>query len=135
MKIWDGTPFKPLIWRLLGARMGKRVFDDGALLLERTLISIGDDCVLNAGCVLQPHSQEDGNFKSDRISIGARCTIGVASLVHYGTTLGDGASLAPASFLMKGEEVPPNARWGGNPAMEIRNERAAVVTSSARRSR
>jgi hypothetical protein len=30
--------------------------------------------------------------------------------------MGDGAGLAPDSFLMKGEEVPPQARWAGNPA-------------------
>ena len=35
-------------------------------------------------------------------------------------TIGDGAVLAPDSFLMKGEEVPPYAHWGGNPAREMR---------------
>ena len=52
-------------------------------------------------------------------SIGAGCTLGVGAFVHYGVTMGDGAVLAPDSFLMKGEEVPPHARWGGNPAREI----------------
>jgi hypothetical protein len=36
-------------------------------------------------------------------------------------TIGDGAVLAPDSFLMKGEEVPPHTRWGGNPAREMRD--------------
>jgi hypothetical protein len=27
--------------------------------------------------------------------------------------------LAADSFLMKGEEMPPHARWGGNPAREL----------------
>ena len=40
--------------------------------------------------------------------------------VHYSVTIGDGAVLDPDSFLMKGEEVPPYARWGGNPAREMR---------------
>ena len=70
--------------------------------------------------MIQPHSQEDGAFKSDRIGIGAGCTVGVGALVHYGVTIGDGAALAPDSFLMKGEEVPSHARWGGNPARELR---------------
>ena len=34
-------------------------------------------------------------------------------------TIGDGAVLAPDSFLMKGEEIPPGAQWGGNPAREM----------------
>jgi hypothetical protein len=28
--------------------------------------------------------------------------------------------IAADSFLMKGEDVPPGARWGGNPATESR---------------
>jgi len=115
----DGTPFKNLIWRLLGVRLGKRVFDDGCYMSERTLAVVGDDCTLNAGSSLQCHSQEDGTFKSDGSTIGSGCTLGVGALVHYGVTMGDGAQLAPDSFLMKGEEVPPRARWGGNPAREM----------------
>ncbi|WP_407555262.1 phosphopantetheine-binding protein [Streptomyces sp. Pv4-95] len=117
-RIFNGTPFKNVIWRLLGVRIGTGVFDDGGHLTERTLVSIGDRCTLNAGSVVQSHSQEDGTFKSDRSAIAAGCTLGVGALVHYGVAMGEGATLAPDSFLMKGEAVPPYARWGGNPARE-----------------
>ena len=113
LHVLDGTPFKNVMYRLLGVRLGRRVFDDGCLLTERTLAAIGDDCTLNVGSKIQCHSQEDGAFKSDRSTIGAGCTLGVGALVHYGVTMGDGAVLAPGSFLMKGEEVPQYARWGG----------------------
>ena len=116
---FDGTPFKNVLWRLTGVRIGRRVFDDGLHLSERTLTTIGDDCVLNIGSTIQCHSQEDGTFKSDRSTLGAGCTLGVAALVHYGVTMGDGSELAPDSFLMKGEYVPERARWGGNPAREL----------------
>jgi len=53
------------------------------------------------------------------VCIGARVTLGVGAFVHYGTTVGDDAVLAPDTFLMKGEEVPPGERWGGNPAREM----------------
>ncbi|BCK73245.1 hypothetical protein Srufu_071980 [Streptomyces libani subsp. rufus] len=116
--LFNGTPFKNLIWRLLGVRIGRRVFDDGCYLTERTLAAIGDGCTLNVGSVVQCHSQEDGTFKSDRSTLGAGCTLGVGAFVHYGVALGDGAVLAPDSFLMKGEAVPPDAHWGGNPARQ-----------------
>jgi non-ribosomal peptide synthetase-like protein len=119
LHMFDGTPFKTVIWRGLGVRIGQRVFDDGCYLTERTLVGIGDDCVLNAGSKIQCHSQEDGTFKSDRTVIGAGCTLGVGAMVHYGVTMADGSALAADSFLMKGEEVPRNARWGGNPAREM----------------
>ncbi|MFF4957628.1 Pls/PosA family non-ribosomal peptide synthetase [Streptomyces sp. NPDC001222] len=116
--VFNGTPFKNLIWRMMGVRIGRRVFDDGLYVTERTLTTIGDDCTLNIGSKIQCHSQEDGTFKSDRTTLGAGCTLGVAAHVHYGVIVGDHAELAPDSFLMKGEEVPPYARWGGNPAAE-----------------
>ncbi|MFD5429536.1 Pls/PosA family non-ribosomal peptide synthetase [Streptomyces sp. NPDC127084] len=119
MQAFNGTPFKSLVWRLLGTRVGRRVFDDGCTLIERTLVSIGDDCTLNAASVIQSHSQEDGAFKSDHATIGRGVTLGVGAFVHYGTTIGDRAQLAADTFLMKGEEVPPRARWGGNPAAEL----------------
>ncbi|MFF3325061.1 Pls/PosA family non-ribosomal peptide synthetase [Streptomyces sp. NPDC002889] len=120
LNVFNGTPFKNVIWRMLGVRLGSRVFDDGCYLTERSLTTIGNDCTLNAGSKIQCHSQEDGTFKSDRSTIGTGCTLGVGAHVHYGVTMGDGAVLASDSFLMKGEEVPEHARWGGNPATEMR---------------
>lgn len=120
LHLFDGTPFKNVLWRLIGVRIGKRTFlDDGVYISEPTLTVIGDECVLNQRAVIQCESQEDGTFKSGRTTIGNRCTIGVGALVHYDVTMGDGAVLGPESFLMKGEEVPPGARWGGNPAREM----------------
>ncbi|MEV0372442.1 Pls/PosA family non-ribosomal peptide synthetase [Streptomyces sp. NPDC050636] len=121
LNVFNGTPFKNVIWRLLGVRLGSRVFDDGCYLTERKLTTIGNDCTLNAGSKIQCHSQEDGTFKSDRSTIGDGCTLGVGSHVHYGVAMGDGSVLAPDSFLMKGEEVPQHAQWGGNPATEMRD--------------
>ena len=119
IQVFNGTPFKTAFWRLLGVRIGRRVFDDGLWVTERTLVVIGDDCTFNAGGGIQSHSQEDGAFKSDITTIGAGVTLGVGAFVHYGVTIGDGAVIAPDSFLMKGEEVPPHEYWGGNPASEM----------------
>ncbi|MFE9397074.1 Pls/PosA family non-ribosomal peptide synthetase [Streptomyces flavidovirens] len=121
LNVFNGTPFKNVIWRSLGVRIGSRVFDDGCYVTERTLTTIGSDCTLNAGSKIQCHSQEDGTFKSDHSAIGAGCTLGVGALVHYGVTMGDGAVLAADSFLMKGEDMPRHARWSGNPAAASRD--------------
>jgi non-ribosomal peptide synthetase-like protein len=118
LPLFNGTPFKNVLWRLLGVRLGRRVFDDGCYIPEKTLVTIGDDSTLNTGTVIQCHSQEDGIFKSDYTTIGAGCTLGTKAFVHYGVTMGDGSVLAPDSFLMKGEEVPPGSSWWGNPATE-----------------
>jgi acetyltransferase-like isoleucine patch superfamily enzyme len=75
--------------------------------------------MLNERSVVQCHSQENDAFKSDHVVIGSDVTVGVGAFVHYGTNLGDGAVLEADSFLMKGEELPPHTRWGGNPATEL----------------
>jgi len=108
-----------MLWRLMGVRIGRRVFDDGAHISDPSLTAIGDESVLNYRSKIQCHSQEDGTFKCDRTTIGAGCTLGVGAFVLYGVIMGDGAVLATDSFLMKGEEVPAHGRWGGNPAKEM----------------
>jgi non-ribosomal peptide synthetase-like protein len=119
LHLFDGTPFKSVLWRLIGVRFGKRVFDDGVFISEPTLTVIGDECALNQQSILQCDSQEDGTYKSGPMTIGAGCSIGVGAFVHYGVTMEDGSVLAADSFLMKGETIPRRTRWGGNPAREM----------------
>jgi hypothetical protein len=101
---------------MLGAKIGKRVFDDGASFPEKSFVTVGDHATLNLSSGVQTHSQEDGAFKSAKSVVGAGVTLGVASFVHYGVSIGDGAVLAADSFLMKGEQVPAGEYWSGNPA-------------------
>ena len=115
-----GTPFINMILRGVGTRIGRRVFNDGCAMPERSLVIIGDDCTLNESSTIQCHSQEDGIFKSDYSILGSNVILGPGSHVHYGVTISDGAELTTDCFLMKGEQVPSRrARWGGNPAHEI----------------
>ena len=119
LRLLDGTPFKGTLWRLLGVQVGPRLFDDGCGISERALTRIGADVTLNMGCELQAHSLEDGVFKSDGIDIRRGSTLGVAALVHYGVTVGEGAVVEADSFVMKGSQVRPGSRWRGNPANEV----------------
>ena len=114
--LFAGTPFRPMVLRWLGVRVGRRVFDDGCNMSERTLVEIGDGAILNQGAMLQGHSLEEGVFKSDYIRVGAGCALGVGAFVHYGVTLNVGTRIDPDSFLMKGEVTPAHSRWRGNPA-------------------
>ena len=124
-----GTPFQPLLWRMAGVRIGKRVFDDGCAIPEKGLVTIGDDAVLNAGTVIQGHSLEDGAFASDYITLGAGATLGIGAFVHYGVTMGEDSVLDTNAFLMKGEDVSAHTTWAGNPAAP--NRRTAAPSSAA----
>ena len=108
--MFNGTPYKNLLWRLLGVRIGRRVFDDGCHIVERSMVSVGSGCTLNAATTVQGHSLEDGTFKSGPITIGSGCTLGTGAFVHYDVTMGDGAILDTDSFAMKGRRAHPAAR-------------------------
>ena len=104
---------------MMGVRVGRKVFDDGCHYVEKSMVRIGDYANLNAGCVLQGHSLEEGVFKSDHIVVGKGCSIGAAAFVHYGVTMGENVVLDPDSFVMKGETLEPNTVWQGNPATAV----------------
>ena len=126
---FKGTPFASVISRLLGVRLGRRVFDDGCRFFDKSLIEVGDYANLNEGSTFQGHSLEEGVFKSDTIKIGSKCSIGCAAFVHYGVTMGDNVVLDPDSFLMKGEIVDADTVWRGNPARAIRGAVASQMAA------
>lgn len=111
-----GTPFRGLLLRLLGVKVGSKVYDGGAMITERTLTEIDGYANLNESCVLQAHSLEEGAFKSDVIQIGEGCSVGPAAFVHYGVRMGRQAVLDADSFLIKGETLDEGTGWRGNPA-------------------
>lgn len=126
--LFAGTPIKNLFSRMEGVHLGKMVFDDGAYFDEYTLITIGDYTNLNSHIVIQPHSLEEGIFKSGRVEVGTGCTIDCAANLHYDVTMGDYAVIGQNSFVMKGETIDSGAAWIGNPAQSAPSHLAVSTT-------
>jgi non-ribosomal peptide synthetase-like protein len=112
----QGTPFLPWYFRLLGTRVGRRVYAHTTGLLEWDLVQIGDGAALNDDCVLQTHLFEDRVLKASRLRIGANCVVGAYSVALYDAAIEEGARLEALSLLMKGETLPSGTRWVGIPA-------------------
>jgi non-ribosomal peptide synthetase-like protein len=110
-----GTPFVPWYLRLLGARLGRRVFIDSTGFLEFDLLAIGDRSILNYDSILQTHLFEDRVLKAAGLRVGADCEIGTQSIVLYGSEMVDKARLGPLSLRMKGEVLLPGKVWAGSP--------------------
>ena len=109
---FKGTPFASVISRLLGVRLGRRVFDDGCRFFDKSLIEVGDYANLNEGSTFQGHPR-GGAFKSDTIKIGSKCSTGCAAFVHYGVNRATTWCSIRTSFLMKGEIVDADTVWAG----------------------
>jgi non-ribosomal peptide synthetase-like protein len=122
--MFSGTPFRGMLLRAMGVRVGAKLFDCSQSITERTLTELGDHANLNEGCVLQAHSLEEGVFKSDFIRLGNGCSVGPGAFVHYGVSAGDHVVLDADSFLMKGEVLEPHTGWRGNPAKLARRHAA-----------
>lgn len=117
--IFVGTPLRCIIMRVCGVKVGKKVFDDGLYMSEKPMADIGDYCTLNAGSALQSHSLEEGVFKCDRIKVDDGCTVGINTLIHYGSTLQKGSIVETDAFFMKGGTAKANTVWRGNPAKQV----------------
>ncbi len=113
---FTGTPFAPVIMRMLGAKVGRRCYIETTFMTEFDLVEIGDDCDIGVACSLQTHLFEDRVMKMSRLKIGNGCSIGPRAVILYDSVLEDGVRLDALSLVMKGEILPSNTHWCGAPA-------------------
>jgi carbonic anhydrase/acetyltransferase-like protein (isoleucine patch superfamily) len=111
-----GTPFAAPFLRLLGCKIGKRVFIDTTFFSEFDLVDIEDEAAINLNATMQTHLFEDRVMKMSYLKIGRRCTVGSGSIVLYDTFMEENSKLGSLSLLMKGEILPSWTSWKGNPA-------------------
>lgn len=115
-----GTPFINMYLRLLGARIGRRVFTDTTDMTEFDLVSVGDDAALNEDAGLQTHLFEDRVMKVSSLEIGPRASVGSLAIVLYDSRMEAETQLGDLSVLMKGETLPAGTSWEGSPARPAR---------------
>jgi len=125
------TPFLPLYHRLMGARIGRGVQINTAIVADQNLIEIGDDTVVGGDVTLVCHSAERGHLVTAPVKIGRGVTIGLMAVVFPGCTIGDGAMIAAGSVLSKGAKVGPGEIWAGVPARPVGRRRARAQASPA----
>ena len=114
-----GTPFAASGLRLMGCRIGRRVFIDTTFFSEFDLVNIGDYAAINENATIQTHLFEDRIMKAGRLEIAEGASVGNMAVVLYDTRMQQGSWLAPLSVLMKGETLPPLSRWYGIPTQPM----------------
>ncbi|HZQ14401.1 MAG TPA: Pls/PosA family non-ribosomal peptide synthetase [Pseudolabrys sp.] len=129
-----GTPFIVPCLRMMGCKIGRRVFLETTLFSEFDLVRIGDDAALNLGSTIQTHLFEDRVMKSDYLTIGNGCSVGNMAVVLYGTEMRPGSSLDALSVLMKGEVLPAASGWTGIPTKRATVSIASLAPSSPTKS-
>lgn len=117
---WLGTAPLNLWLRSLGARIGRGVWCGTYWLPEADLVRLGDGASVNQGCVLQTHLFHDRVMSIDTVVLAEGATLGPHGVVLPAAEIGANTTVGPASLVMRGEAVPAQTRWLGNPTMPER---------------
>lgn len=110
-----GTPVMNLWLRALGARIGRGVWCETYWLPEADLVTLGEGATVSRGCVVQTHLFHDRIMRMDTVVLDRGATLGPHCVALPAARIGPGATIGPASLVMRGDEVPPSTRWQGNP--------------------
>ncbi|MFC1434813.1 Pls/PosA family non-ribosomal peptide synthetase [Streptacidiphilus sp. N1-3] len=110
-----GTPLLNTWLRAIGARIGRGVWTESYWLPEADLVTLGDGVSVNRGCVIQTHLFHDRIMRMDQVILQEGATLGPHGIVLPGAVIGARTTLGPASLVMRGESVPADSRWLGNP--------------------
>lgn len=117
------TPFANLLFRLLGAKLGKNVQFNSKYVFDASLLEIGDSTVVGGGAIINCHIVERGKLVLKKVKIGSHVTIGSHSTIMPGCEIGDHSIIGASAVLLKNTKVEPRDVWFGTPAESLREKK------------
>jgi non-ribosomal peptide synthetase-like protein len=113
---FEGTLLLAWYLRAMGMRIGRRVVlgPGFAQVVDPDMIRIDDDATVHA--LFQAHTFEDRMLKIDRVRVRKRATVGCGAVLFYGVDIGEEATVAAQSVIMKQERLAPRQRYEGCPS-------------------
>ena len=115
LRFATGTPLLNWWMRTLGAKIGRGVWLETLWLPEYDLVRLGAGSTVNRGCVVQTHLFHDRIMSMDEVTLGAGATLGPHGIVLPGASIGARTTVGPGSLITRGDAVPEDSRWLGNP--------------------
>jgi non-ribosomal peptide synthetase-like protein len=111
----NATPALTAWLRGMGASIGRGVWVETYWLPESDLVRLGDGAAVNRGCVVQTHLFHDRIMRMDEVALDAGATLGPNGIVLPGAGIGARTTVGPGSLVTRGDVVPADTRWLGNP--------------------
>jgi non-ribosomal peptide synthetase-like protein len=125
----NGTPWLPMYYRAMGARIGRQVCLHRTALIEADLVTVGDHVTLEG--FLQTHLFEDRVMKLGKVHVEEGASIGSGTTVLYDTHVGAWASVGDASLVMKHETLMSGRRYRGLPVENVNQPVRLAAPSDA----
>ena len=115
----EGTLLLPAVLRLFGCRIGRRALLGPGFshVVDPDMLQLGDEVTVQA--LFQAHTFEDRVLKIDHVRIGDGATVGANAVLLYGADVGEGATVAPHSVVMKRERLEPGVAYEGVPTQPV----------------
>ena len=107
-----GTPVMNIWLRGLGAKIGRGVWCETYWLPEADLVTVGAVATVSRGCVVQTHLFHDRIMRLDTVTLEEGATLGPHFVALPASGIGEGATVGPASLVMRGDAVPPDTMAG-----------------------
>lgn len=122
------TPLASLLYRLLGAKIGRNVQINSKYCADLSLLEIGDNSVIGGHATVICHSFERRRLILKKVKIGKNVVIGLNAVVLPGAEIGDGAFITAGTVLGKNKIVEPHSVYAGVPgeSSRERHERHGV---------
>jgi non-ribosomal peptide synthetase-like protein len=111
----NGTPLLTGWLRTMGASIGTGVWLETYWLPESDLVRLDDGATVNRGCVVQTHLFHDRIMSMDTVSMHAGATLGPHGILLPGASIGARTTVGPGSLVTRGDVLPDDTRWLGNP--------------------
>lgn len=116
----DFAPIRCVLYRLMGARIGRNVMLGGdAKLLDPWALEVGEGSLIAQLSVIMGHAVEGDSVVIKPVKLGARVTLGLRAIVLPGVEIGDGAIVGTGAVVTKDTKIPAGEIWAGVPARKI----------------
>ena len=121
------TPFANLLFRMLGAKLGKNVQFNSKFVFDASLLEIGDNTVVGGGAIINGHIAERGKLILRKVKIGSNVLLGSHCTIMPGCEIGDKSIIGPGAVLLKDTKVDSRDVWFGLPAESLREKKRKEI--------
>jgi acetyltransferase-like isoleucine patch superfamily enzyme len=118
---WAPNRLRVRLLKWGGVNVGKNIFlGEGVVIdtIRPDLLTIGDNTLITARCMILTHFYKNGNFYYGDVKIGSGCFIGMNTIIANSVTIGDNSVIGAGSIVTK--DIPAGEVWAGNPAKFIK---------------